>query len=245
MESGFPDIKALLISISVILSSAFLSNAWISSHTRPKVVSVTGSARRDFSSDLMVWQANVSRFSKNLREANQALSKDVEKIKQFLKKNNIKESEYNFTPIQIKREYDIRYNENGLQVSNTFLGFTVSQRLTLETKNIETAERMISKIGELINEGMEFDAQNPDYFYTQLSNLKIQLLEEATKDAKNRAEIIAKNAGSKLYKLKNASMGVFQITAQNSNENYDWGGTFNTESKNKTISITVKLEYEL
>lgn len=40
-------------------------------------------------------------------------------------------------------------------------------------------------------------------------------------------------------------MGVFQITGQYSNENFSYGGTFNTQSKNKTATITTRLEYEL
>jgi hypothetical protein len=39
-------------------------------------------------------------------------------------------------------------------------------------------------------------------------------------------------------------MGVFQIVAQNSSEEYSWGGSFNTTSKRKTATITVKLDYE-
>jgi len=38
-------------------------------------------------------------------------------------------------------------------------------------------------------------------------------------------------------------MGIFQITGQNSNEEYSYGGNFNTSSKNKTASITAKLEF--
>lgn len=40
-------------------------------------------------------------------------------------------------------------------------------------------------------------------------------------------------------------MGIFQITGQNSDEDYSWGGTFNTESKEKTASITMKLDYKV
>jgi hypothetical protein len=43
--------------------------------------------------------------------------------------------------------------------------------------------------------------------------------------------------------LKNATMGIFQITGQNSSEDYSWGGAFNTSSKRKTASITMRLEY--
>ena len=47
-----------------------------------------------------------------------------------------------------------------------------------------------------------------------------------------------------MLKLKNAKMGGFQIVGQNSSESYSWGGSFNTSSKRKTASITMKLEYE-
>lgn len=69
------------------------------------------------------------------------------------------------------------------------------------------------------------------------------MLSMATEDARNRAEAIATNAKSSLGNLKKADMGIFQITAQNSSEEYTYGGAFNTSSKNKTASITVHLEF--
>ena len=71
------------------------------------------------------------------------------------------------------------------------------------------------------------------------------MIEEATKDAKNRAETIAINGGGSLGELTYASMGVFQITAENSSDEYSWGGSFNTSSKRKTASITMRLNYEI
>lgn len=70
------------------------------------------------------------------------------------------------------------------------------------------------------------------------------MIAEATKDANVRAQQIAENAGGSLGNLKSADMGVFQIVGQNSSEDYSWGGSFNTSSKNKTASITVNLQYE-
>jgi len=71
------------------------------------------------------------------------------------------------------------------------------------------------------------------------------MIEAATKDAKNRAETIAENGGGSLGKLTYASMGVFQITAENSSDEYSWGGSFNTSSKRKTASITMRLPMRL
>ena len=81
------------------------------------------------------------------------------------------------------------------------------------------------------------------HYYSRLSELKIDLLAKASADAKLRAETIAKNSGSSLGGIKKATMGVFQITGQNSNEDYSSGGVFNTSAKNKTASITMKIEF--
>jgi hypothetical protein len=77
-----------------------------------------------------------------------------------------------------------------------------------------------------------------------LSELKIDLLAKASADARLRAETIAKNSGGKLGELRKGSMGVFQITGQNADEDYSYGGAFNTSHKNKTASITVRVEFE-
>ena len=65
------------------------------------------------------------------------------------------------------------------------------------------------------------------------------------KDAHERAAKIAENGGGSLGKLKTADMGVFQITAENSSEEYEWGGSFNTSSRRKTASVTIRLNYAI
>ena len=60
-----------------------------------------------------------------------------------------------------------------------------------------------------------------------------------------RAEKISEKSGGKIDKLISAQMGIIQITGQNSNEDYSYGGTFNTSSKEKTASITMKLTYKI
>jgi hypothetical protein len=85
----------------------------------------------------------------------------------------------------------------------------------------------------------------PLFYYTKLTQIKMDLLAKASADGKQRAEIIAKNAGSSLDKLKKANLGVFQITGKNSDEDYTYGGAFNTSSLNKTISITIRMEFSV
>ena len=71
------------------------------------------------------------------------------------------------------------------------------------------------------------------------------MLADASQDGLIRAKTIAENGNGELGQLMNSSMGVFQIVGQNSTEDYSWGGAFNTSSKNKTATITVKLQYKV
>ena len=91
------------------------------------------------------------------------------------------------------------------------------------------AEKTSREVSKLIDAGIELNSYSPQYYYTKLAELKIKMIEQATKDAKNRAETIAKNGGGSLGDLVKANMGVFQITAENSSDEYSWGGSFNIE----------------
>jgi hypothetical protein len=115
--------------------------------------------------------------------------------------------------------------------------------VTVESDEVAKVEDISRGITGLINRGLELYSESPQYYYTKLSELKMELIERATEDAKERAQIIANRSGAKLGKLKNASMGVFQIIAQNSNEDYSWDGAFNTTSKQKTATITMRLQF--
>ena len=81
---------------------------------------------------------------------------------------------------------------------------------------------------------------------TGLDQDLLDLIEKATDNAKDRIDIIAKGSGASCGKLVNSNLGVFQITAANSGTSgYTYDGAFDTTSRMKTASITVKLEYEL
>ena len=109
---------------------------------------------------------------------------------------------------------------------------------------VEKIEKLSREITELLNKGIQFYSDAPRYYFTKLADLKIEMISKATEDARLRAVKIAENSGGKLGDLISAKMGIFQITGQNSKEDYSWGGTFNTSSKKKTASITIKLEYK-
>lgn len=195
-------------------------------------------------SDLIVWSGSFIRKNGSLKDAYAELDSDRDKIKKYLLKQGTSTDEIIFSAVDIDKEFADVWDDSGTKTISVFSGYRLTQRVQIESKDVDKVEAISRQVTELINSGIEFYSSSPEYYYTKLAELKIEMIAEATKDANTRAKKIAENAGSDIGALKNASMGVFQIVAQNSAEEYSWGGSFNTASKRKTASITVKLEYE-
>ncbi len=230
-------------SIALIIAFFLIGNAYKYKFRATENISVTGSAEKDFVSDQIVWKGNYTRKMMDLKSAYALLKQDELSIKNYLKGKEISDAEMVFSAISIDKEFNTRFDENGRQIGNEFTGYNLKQTVTVDSKNIEKVEKISRQITELIEAGIEFNSSAPSYYYTKLSELKIDLLAKASADAKLRAQTIASNTGSSLGSIRKAAMGVFQITGQNSDEDYSYGGVFNTSSKNKTASITMRVDF--
>lgn len=242
MKSYLP---ALLFSIAIVVAVALGANAYRYKFTSSETISITGLAEKNFNSDLVVWEATFTRKNTDLRTTYSSLKNDEACIRQYLKENGVDDSSIVFSSVTINKDFEPKFDNNGHQTGAVFTGYNLSQTVTLQSKDISRIEKISREITELIEKGIELNSSNPRYYYTRLSDLKLDLLAKASEDARKRAEIIAKNAGSRLGNIRKATMGVFQITGQYSNEDFSYGGTYNTVDKNKSASITIKAEYEL
>lgn len=238
-------INAVIIAIAVVISAFLFSNAFQNRNKNSDTISVTGSGSKNFVSDLIVWRGSFSKKSFVLKDAYAALDNDREIIKKYLVSKGLKQSDLVFSAVAINKDFDVTYDANGNTRQQTFTGFTLTQNVQVESKDVDKVETISREVTELINSGVEFYSNPPEYYYTKMAALKIEMIAAATKDANARAKSIAENADSDLGKLKKSEMGVFQIIAQNSSEDYSWGGSFNTSSKKKSANITVKLAYQV
>jgi hypothetical protein len=237
-------ISAIIFSIAIVIAAYFLGNAYVQRANPPQVISVTGLGNENFTSDLIVWEGAFTAFNSNLKTAFEQLRGDKEIVKDYLVSKGIPEENLIFNSVQTTEQRDNKY-EGGNYVGSIFRGYSLTQSVQIESKDVALIEQVAREITELLNKGVPFTSSPPRYYYTQLADLKIKMIAQATEDARIRAENIAKNAGGNLGDLLSAQMGVFQITGQNSDEAYSWGGAYNTASKNKTASITMRLEYKV
>ena len=238
-------LPTVLIGLAVVITGYILGTSYLSKGKDDPKISVTGLGQESFDSDLIVWRASFSRNAMDLKQAYADLNADVVEVKKFLSSQGIQENEIVFDAADISKNYDNQYDENGNFKERIFRGYELRQSFEIQSKSVDLVEKTSREVSKLIDAGIELNSYSPQYYYTKLAELKIKMIEQATKDAKNRAETIAKNGGGSLGDLVKANMGVFQITAENSSDEYSWGGSFNTSSKRKTASITMRLNYEI
>jgi hypothetical protein len=238
-------IAAAIIGICFIIAVLIIGNAYKFRSTTMETIVVTGLAEKDFNSDLIVWSGSYSRKSLDLKSAYASLKADESAIRNYLAGKGVAANEMVFSAVEINREFSYRQDENGRSLGQEFSGYNLRQTVKVESNNVDKLEQIARQVTELIESGIEFNSSAPAYYNTKLTEVKMELLAKASADGKTRAETIAKNAGSGLGRLKKATMGVFQITGRNSNEDYSYGGVFNTSNRNKTGSITIRMEFSV
>lgn len=235
--------SASIIAFAVIISVFIASYSFVNRNKSNNTISVTGLAERNFESDLIVWKSQFTAKDMSLTVAYASIKKYNEIISNFLIEKGIKKEELTFSAVEITKDYIYTNGPGGTSFS-TFDGYRLNQSVSISSNNVEKIEKISREITELINKGIEITSLAPQYYYTKLANLKIEMLAEATKDGLQRAKTIAENGDASLGKLVSSTQGVFQIVGLNSSEDYSWGGSFNTSSKKKTASVTVKLVYQ-
>jgi len=240
-----PYLTALIIGVAAIIAFALISNAVKYRSTSSETIVVTGLAEQDFNSNFIVWSGTYSRKSADLKSAYAALKVDENAIRTYLIKKGIDNSQMVFSSVTINKEFSPNLDANGRNIGQKFNGYNLIQQVEVESTDVDKIDKVSREATELIETGIEFNSTSPSFYNTKLNEVKMELLAKASADAKTRAETIAKNAGSSLGRLKKATMGIFQITGKNSNEGFSYGGSFNTSSRRKTGSITIKMEFQV
>ena len=231
----------LALAVALVLSSAIGSWAFTRAKTGEYTVTVTGSARRRINSDLVVWRTNVTSQAAELSEAFRILRTNVPVVRQYLISQGIPAEQIVVSSITTTTQ---RTRNNYGEETGQITGYALSQSLEITSSEVDKVTQVSRSVTELINQGIVLESQAPQYHYTRLGDLKVEMLAEAARDARTRAEQIAASTGAQVGPVRSARMGVMQITAANSNEVSD-SGISDTASLEKDITAVVNASFAI
>ncbi len=227
------------LAIGLIVSSLILGWAYRATKKGDEAITVTGSAKRRITSDLVVWNAGVSVQAPVLADSYKTLSDNIPKIKQYLLAKGVPEDQMTISSITTTtiKKRDADGNE-----TSEITGYSLSQRIEVKSTDVVKIAQVAREATELIDQGILIESSAPQYYYTKIGDLKVEMLGEAAKDAKERAEKIASSTGNSIGSVRSAKMGVMQITAADSTDVSDYG-VYDTSTIDKDMTAVVNVSF--
>ncbi len=232
-------VPAMLMGLSIIISVFIFGMNWKSIKKENQTITVTGSAKKAIRSDLGVLSGTLNAYAGSSQEAYRKLEAQKPMLMDYLQTKGFTKDKVEFNTINVYPQYNY---SNGYQ--GDIKGYSANQYFKIQSSDVNLIKEISLDITSLYSRGIDFNIMSPEYYYTQLAEMKIDIQAEAAKDAMNRAQKIAAATDSKIGTMRTARMGVIQITPVNSNMISDYGMN-DVSSIEKEITAVVNASFEI
>jgi uncharacterized protein len=233
--------------VALAVGASFVTSTWVASRAYLKrgeqqehvtrTLGVTGSAKKPIVSDLAQWSILVAGEGKTIEDAFQRMSSSGDRVREFLTQKGFGAEAVNAGPIRTETHY--RRDEKGNETRD-ITSYRLVRAFEIRTADVRKVEKASGEVTEILKTGAHVASQAPEFVYTKLADLKIQMIGEATANARERADRIAKESGCRVGTVKDARAGVLQITRPWSTE-VTSSGANDTSSVEKDVTAVVHL----
>ncbi|MEX1147795.1 MAG: SIMPL domain-containing protein [Sphingomonadales bacterium] len=204
-------------------------------------LSVKGYAEERVRSDMAKWTGRVSVRDPDLQKAYANLRASREKVEAFLDGSGFADASLDISPIHTMVHY--RYSPTH-GMTNEVQAYELSHTITVTSADVDRIDAMSRDVTGLMQDGVMLMSHAPQYYFTELEDLKIALLAAATENAHVRARTLAESSGARAGALRSARQGVFQVTSAISTETSDYG-MYDTSSIDKAVKAVVTVEFAI
>ena len=237
------DRMPLLVGLALLAAAVFAGSLAIGSGIRDRgrtdVITVTGSAKQRITSDYAIWDVSVTSQNASAAKAADELAGWTAALRSFLLSHAIQPGELTVQPVSTQT---VTAPSNGY--TNQVTGYQLTRNFEVRSSRVQAVADVAESSAQLLAQGIPLSAQPLQYVYTKLASLRPTLLEEATKDAQRRGEVLVGATGGTLGGLRGVNVGVFQVTSPNSTEVSDYG-VYDTSTLQKDVTAVVNVTFAL
>ena len=230
-----------LLALGLVISTYLVTDAMRDIRMSHQIIKVRGYAETQVESDLVMWSITVKAKDRDLEEAYSVLTEYREKVLDLLKENGVETQETKIFSVDMDEHKKL--TEKGHKTSKTET-FELSQIIEVKSRDVQKLSNISTAVTDLLGEGVNLQARMPRYYYTQVNELKSELLVAATKDARNRAQTLAEGSGVQLGPLRAARQGVFSVRAADSSSVSERSGD-DVSSISKKVTAIVTVDYAM
>ncbi len=229
---------AVIIVIGMIISAFILSKFFLNV-SYEKNITVKGFAHIEMKSDIGKLRFSIACQRNTLQESYRQIKKDKKIVTDYLMAKGFTVDKIENTGLYT---YDIKEINSKGMYTNTIEGYNATQNMMITSSDVDLIKIMSEELTSIIESGVNISVNEPQYYISDLQDLKIELLVKATRDGFSRAKKLAIESDANVGSLVSANQGVFQITEPNSMETSSYG-IYNTSSITKSVKAVVTLSY--
>ncbi len=209
---------SLIIGLGVL--GFFIQQTAVKYKAYERVVTVKGLSEREYPADTVIWPIQFTVASNDMPTMFDEIDQQTKLVLDFLAAKGLDESNFSLSsPAVTDRKAQQYGNEQDIEYR-----YLANRTVTVYSQNIDVVRAAINEIGELGKQGVLLNqdpyANRVEYSFTKLNYIKPDMIEEATKNAREVAEKFAKDSQSSLGKIKRATQGQFSIYDRDSNTPY-------------------------
>jgi hypothetical protein len=234
-------IAQMVLALGLIFCVLIFTSTWRANTRSQQTITVIGSAKKDIVSDMGVLRGSITLSDVSLQNGYSRIKSQLPILMAYLNSKGINKTMIEVLPITNFPNYE--FTAQGYQTGK-INNYTISQRFQFKATDVNKVKQISLEISDLIIQGLSLQMDMPEYYFTKISDMKIQIQAEAARDAKMRAEQMAASTNSDLGPMRTAKMGVLQITPKNSNVVSDYGIN-DVSSIEKEITAVVHASFEI
>ena len=211
MSSFSTIIAGGLIGLGVASGGFLAGESLVKSRLGFRTVTVKGLSEREVKANLGFWPVRFVVTGATLEESRAALEVSQTAVKSFLASNGFAEQDMQVQNIQVEDRL-AGYNNQGVPPESRFV---LTEDILVKSSEVQKLADASRMIGDLLKSGvvLSSDAYNagPSFIFTNVNDLKGDMLTEATKRAREAADKFAQESGARVGDIQNANQGIVEI----------------------------------
>ena len=212
-------IGAALIALGIVCLGWFIKAGIDDFANKDRKVNVKGLAEQEVEADKVTWPIVSKEVGNDLPGLYERIGATQQKIKAFLLRNGIKDTELTENAPQVVDLQAREYSD-----ANKPYRYIVTSVITVTSSQVAQVRKIIARQGDLLKEGVAIvdgGYENPvKYEYVSFKEMKPKMMQEAIENAEKTAQQFAENSHSKLDKIVSADQGQFSIENRDENTPY-------------------------
>ena len=227
---------AAVLGISIVLASLIFGLFFFESRKPQQTISVVGIASKQYEADTVKWSLTLTERTglEDLPGGRRRLHESLQELIAFLNGKGVKSEQISIIPPNV---YEL-YGSNGVE------GYRLEQEMYIISRDIDNIDDLALNVIPVLDRDINIYRTQLEYFYSNIDELKKNMVADATQNARERALEMLKGTEVSLGKLRSLRQGVFQITQPHSTEVSSMG-IHDTSTKKKQISVTAHATFSI